>query len=257
MNFAIDIGNSYTHLALFQGNRVVKRFDLPAGSNRGMILKKLEIISKHIEAIENIGISSVSPQVNQIWVRSIRNIFNKRPLIINYKSKLPLQLNVKNVSKLGADRICNSVFGYEIFARKNNVIVIDIGTAITFDVILSKGEFIGGIIAPGINLSARSLNMFTKKLPVLGYKDQKFTKTVIGHNTKSAIQSGLLNYSLFAIEGMIKAIEAETGKKFEIIFSGGAAKAFKKKIKRPAYYIENSVLPGINYILNYQKKNSI
>jgi len=252
MNIAVDIGNSFTHLALFKGNRVVKRIDLPAGSNREMILKKLKTLLKFSKSIESIGISSVFPAANSQWIRIIRNIFKKKPLIINYKSKLPLRLNVKNPSKLGADRICNSVFGYEFFERKKNVIIIDIGTAINFDVVFFKGEFTGGIIAPGINLSAKSLNIFTKKLPVLGYKDQKFPKAVIGHDTKSAIQSGLLNYSLFAIEGIIRAIESETGKKFEVIISGGSGKIFKNRINRNVKFIQNSVLPGINYILNYQ-----
>jgi len=251
MNIAVDIGNSFTHLALFKGNRVVKRIDLPAGSNREMILKKLKTLLKFSKSIESIGISSVFPAANSQWIRIIRNIFKKKPLIINYKNKLPLHLNVKNVYRLGADRICNSVFGYEFFAGRKNVIVIDVGTAITFDVILLNGEFIGGIIAPGINLSAKSLNVFTKKLPVLRIKDQKFPKAVIGYDTKSAIQSGLLNYSLFAIEGIIGAIESETGKKFEVIISGGSGKIYKNRMIRKVKYIENSVLPGINYILNY------
>jgi type III pantothenate kinase len=253
MNIAIDIGNSFTHLALFRKNRIVKRIDLPSDTNRKMILKKLKPLSKSIELIGGIGISSVFPEANLHWAQAIRSTFKKKPLIINYKSKLPLQLNVKNASKLGADRICNSVFGYSFFAGRKNVIVIDIGTAITFDVVFSTGEFIGGIIAAGINLSAKSLNIFTKKLPVLGYKDQKFPKSVIGRDTRSAIQSGLLNYSLFAIEGLIGAIESETGKKFEVIISGGAGKIYKNRIKRKVKFIENTVLPGVNYILNYQK----
>lgn len=252
MNIAIDIGNSFTHIALFDGLRIISRVDIETYSNPKVMTKALKRFIPLAVSLKNVGISSVVPQLNVKWNHVIRKTFGKSALIINYKSKLPLRLKVKKPSGLGADRICNSVYGYEFFNRKKNVIIIDMGTAITFEVVLSGGNMTGGIIAPGINLSAKSLNIYTKKLPVLGFKDQKFPKAVIGYDTKSAIQSGLLNYSLFAIEGIIRAIESETGNKFEVIVSGGSGKIYKNRINRKVKYIENSVLPGINYILNYQ-----
>lgn len=253
MNLAVDIGNSYTHISLFKGKKIALNAEIGTYSKPDKISRSFKPFIKFSDSVDDIGISSVVPGLDSLWIKLTQKYFKKSPLIINYKSKLPLKLNVKNPSKLGADRICNSVFGYEYFNRKKNVIVIDMGSAITFDVILSTGVLEGGIIALGVDLSSKALNQFTGKLPKLEFSQQVFPKSVIGKNTVSALQSGLMNYSLSAIEGLVKAIESEKRVKFEVILSGGTARFIRSRLKRKVYFIENSVLPGINYILNYQK----
>jgi len=250
MNLAIDIGNSFTHLAVYTEAKPAMSFKFPTHSafNRQALNKRLSV---HKNAISAIGISSVVPAMDKAWKEYAIKYFKLRPLFVNYKTHLPIVLNIKKPWSLGSDRICNSVFGYLYFKGKENVIIVDMGTANTYDVVLKKGYFTGGIIAPGTETSAKALNLNTGKLPEL--TNFTFGRRVIGKNTFEAIRSGLMNYPLFATEGIIKAIKKEHRSKFKVIITGGMAKTIRKKLSIKTIYIENTVLDGINLILNYNK----
>lgn len=252
MNLAIDIGNTFTHFGLYEGGKSIRTFKVLTHKRVSIPSFHKNHLAKYIHRVEQIGISSVVPNNNLIWKRYIKKYFGFIPLIISNKSKLPISLKVKNSNTLGADRICLAVYGYYKF--KDNVIVCGLGTANTYNVILKNGDFIGGIIAPGINTSAKALNLNTGQLPELHFNTLKFSKSLVGNDTKSAIQAGLLNYPLYATEGILKAIEKEYKRKFKVIVTGGAAKILKKKFAFKAYYVENAVLDGINMILEYQNK---
>lgn len=252
MNLAIDIGNTFTHFGLYKGGKLVRTFNIPTHSKLQLSSFHNKYIIRTADKIEQIGISCVVPKQIQIWLDYIKKYFGIYPLTINNKNKLPVSLKVKNSVTLGADRICLAAYGYSKF--KDNVIVCGFGTANTYNIVLKNGNFIGGIIAPGINTSAKALNNNTGKLPKLNFKDLKFSRSVIGSNTKSAIRSGLLNYPLFATEGIIKAIEKQYRCKFKVVITGGSAKIFKNKFSFKAHYNDNAVLDGINMILEYQNK---
>ncbi len=253
MNFAIDIGNSFTHFGLFKSNKIVKSFSFPSHEQASQ--QNFDEIKSFLfyKEISKIGISSVIPEKIQYWSDFIQKLINIQPLIISNKTKLPIKIKIKDSNTLGADRICNAVYGYEHFKRKENVIVIDLGTANTYDVILKNGDFIGGIISPGIETSAKAMNTNTAQLPLLTYNDFKFNDSIIGNNTKEAIQSGLVSHLLFATEGIVRSIEKELKKKFKVIISGGSARIIKDKFSIKAVYLDDAVLNGINYILNYNK----
>jgi type III pantothenate kinase len=248
MNLTVDIGNSFTHIGLFS-NKLILTFKYPTHSKPNIDLLKTKFYS---EIIESAGISSVVPTMITFWQKRAIKWWKIKPLIVNNRSKLPVRLKVKNSNTLGSDRICNAVYGYEYFNRRENVIIADLGTANTYDAVLKNGDFIGGIIAPGIDTSALALNMNTAKLPLLNIKDYKFNKSLIGRDTKQAIQSGLMNYALFATEGIVKAIEKELKRKFKVIITGGPAKIIHNRLSIKSIYVENTVLEGINAILNYQ-----
>ena len=128
--------------------------------------------NKFKNKINRVGISSVVTGVNKLWTGFIKNNFSLTPLFINYKVDLPLYLKIKSPQTLGADRICNVVAGYEYFGKKENVIAVDFGTAITYDIVLRNGNYMGGIISPGIETMAKSLHHFTSKLPMLKNSDR-------------------------------------------------------------------------------------
>ena len=252
MNLAIDIGNTYTHLAVFNNNKIIKNTDVLTNSKAEYTKAIIFLYNKYKQKIKNIGISTVVPKAEKFIILETVKHFKINPLTVNYKSKLPVKIKVKNPGTLGADRICNAVFGYEYFERKNNVIIADMGTANNYEVVLKNGDFIGGIIHPGIGTSAVALNLKTGKLPLPDIADLKVKSSVIGKNTYDAIQSGLLNSAIFTAKMFISSVEKEYNSRFKVIVTGGFGLKLKKYIKKEAVYRKNTVLDGINCILNYQ-----
>jgi type III pantothenate kinase len=131
------------------------------------------------------------------------------------------------------------------------VIVIDLGTATTYDVILKNGNFIGGIIAPGIETSAKALHANTGKLPLVGLKQLRFPRKVVGRNTLEAIQSGLMYSASISVDGMIRQIEKDYNSKFKIVLTGGLSKVVYHRISFKAKLEKNMVMKGLNEIIKY------
>ncbi|MBZ0203207.1 MAG: type III pantothenate kinase [Ignavibacteria bacterium] len=250
MKLAIDIGNSNTHLAVFAGSKPVFVLSFSNGSPKNYRKTLRNAFERTRGNITSVGISSVVPKLTSICIKESRNKFKLTPLTINNKTELPVTIKIKNPGSIGADRLCNAAFGFEYYKEKENVIIADFGTANTYDIVLRNGDFIGGIIAPGIMTSSKALSLSTGKLPLIDYKEMKFNNSVIGKYTKKAILSGLINYPLFATDGIVSSIEKELKRKFRVILTGGAAKPFVSRLSHPAIYIENTVLHGINIILN-------
>jgi len=251
-NLVIDIGNSNTHIGIFS-SKLIHSLKFPTHGDSAVkdADSVISLLGKKI--ISYCAISSVVPDKENFWHQYINIKLKVNPLIISNKTKLPIKLKVKNSIALGTDRICNAVCGYEFFKKKHNVIIIDIGTALTFNVVLKSGDFVGGIIAPGVGMSAKVLNDSTGKLPYLSNENLSFPKSIIGNDTKSAIQSGLLNTAKYAIEGLFEAIQKETKQGFKSILTGGNARIFVNKLRFKPVYIENAVLIGLNRIVEYNK----
>lgn len=251
MNLAIDIGNSFTHFAIYNGIKSLYNYNC-SSVNKTDLSKAIKRIGKEFN-IGKIGISSVAPKTHKAIKSYIRTNFRIAPLTINYKTELPLKIKIKKSYTLGPDRICNAVFGYLTVKGKSNVLVIDMGTANTYDLVLKNGDYIGGIIAPGIMTSSRALNSNTGKLPLLEQSKLSAKAPLIGRNTFEAIQSGLVNYTKFATEGLVKAVKKEYSGKLTIIVTGGSAKFLGNELDFEHIYRKNTVLEGINFILNNQK----
>ncbi|NOS86128.1 MAG: type III pantothenate kinase [Ignavibacteria bacterium] len=250
MNLAIDIGNSFTHFAVYKDSRNVYTYNC-SSINRIDLVKAIKKISKKFRIIK-IGISSVSADTLKIIKSYIRKEFKISPLTINNKTKLPVKIKIKKSHTLGPDRICNAVYGYDTVKAKCHVLMIDLGTANTYDLVLKNGDFVGGIIAPGIMTSSRALNSNTGNLPLLEYRKLSVKAPLIGRNTFEAIQSGLVNYMKCATEGLVKAIRGQYKGKLRVIVTGGSAKFLGRKVNFDHIYRKNTVLEGINIVLNYQ-----
>lgn len=250
MILAIDIGNSITHMAVYDRNRIIylRKFPTRSQSAEKFVLAAASRFRGKIVAA---GIASVVPGKNKLWRILIKKNFSLNLAFISDKVYLPITLNVKSPHKLGADRICNALAAYEYFGKKENVIAVDLGTAITYDVVLKSGEYLGGIISPGIEIMAKSLHAFTSKLPMLKRTDMIVPKRVIGRSTVEAIRSGTLYSALASFEGIMVKIENERKIKFKIVLTGGFAKYIHASTKFNTVIRENLVLDGINYIIGY------
>ncbi|MCX7878189.1 MAG: type III pantothenate kinase [Ignavibacteria bacterium] len=244
MNLAIDIGNSFTKIGLFNKGRLYKVNTYRTFSND--ISFTFPVIPR------NAGISSVVPEQTDLYVDLCLKKFNLKPLIINNKINLPIKLKVRKSYTLGSDRICNSVFGYEYYKRKENVIIISFGTAVTYDVILRNGDYIGGMISPGPDISAKALHLFTGQLPIVNTKDSQ-GNLLVGYDTVSAIKSGILNSVLFTASQFVKSSQKNYRRKFRVIVTGGYSDLFINKLDFKHHYEKYSVLKGINYIISYNQ----
>jgi len=250
LNLAIDIGNTSTKFAIFNNHKIVFYFRIPTSPkiNPVGIFKNLPQSSKN--NIKQIGISSVVPSENVMYRQSCITYFNIKPLIISTKNKLPVNVMMDEPLKTGADRLCIAVSGYEYFKKKKNIIVVGLGTANTFDVILKNGDFIGGLIAAGLEISAKALFELTEKLPLIESKNLKIPNKIIGKSPEEAVRAGLLYTALYSVEGIINHIEKEYKRKFKVIITGGFGKTLKKHLNFDAKFIDDMVLKGINEIIN-------
>ena len=151
-----------------------------------------------------------------------------------------VKIKIKNKKQIGSDRIANDVGVYKKY--KCNCIVLDFGTASTFDVVTKEGVYNGGIIAPGVNLSIRSLVNSADQIPLFSIKKQK---KVIGKNTIEALRSGFYWGYFGLISNIILKIEKETNKKYKIVFTGGYADLFKTSINRSFTIDKHITIKGV------------
>ena len=157
--------------------------------------------------------------------------------------KLDIDIQVKNKKEVGFDRLVNSICGYKKFG--GNLIIVDFGTATTFDVVGESGEYLGGVIAPGVNLSVKILHDMTAQLPKIQVKKQD---NVIGKSTIEAMNSGIYFGYISLVEGLIKRIEDEYGKEMIVVITGGLLGVFENSIPKVNYVEPDLTLEGLRMI---------
>ena len=194
--------------------------------------------------------SSVVPKYHLILRKFLKRFYNINLREIKEKTfNKIVKINIKNNNQVGSDRIANAVGVYKKY--KSNCIVLDFGTATTFDVITENGIYNGGIIAPGVNLSLKSLVKSADQIPIFSIKRQK---KIIGKNTIEALRSGFYWGYVGLINNIILKIEKETKKKYKIIFTGGYASLFKTSIIRRFTIDKNITIKGIIEIFRKNKE---
>ena len=255
MNIIIgDIGNTITKICLVESKNYKIKKIVFFNSNKIYSKKNLTSIFKKIiknKKIYKIALfSSVVPKYQLLIKSFLKRKFNiSLKEIKDKKIKKIVKINIKNKNQVGSDRIANAAGVYKKY--KSNSIVIDFGTATTFDVINKNGVYNGGVIAPGINLSIKSLSVAADQIPLFLMKKQKKT---IGKNTIEALRSGFYWGYLGLINNIILMIQRETKKKYKIIFTGGYANLFKTSIIRPFTVDRNITIEGIIEIFKENKK---
>ena len=195
--------------------------------------------------IEGAIICSVVPQATNSFSEAIHKYLSLEPIIVGPGIKTGLKVNIDNPKELGPDRIANSVAGYLI--TNSDTVVIDLGTATTFDVVSKNKEYLGGSIAPGIKIS---LDALTSKTASLKSVELDTPNKVIGKNTYEAIQSGLIMGHASMIDSMVEKIILEIDIKPKIILTGGLSKVVQPILNVNVEYIENLTLVGLEEIFN-------
>ena len=253
--FAIDAGNTDIVIALVKDFKIykvnrIKTIDFKKKKNlfkKFMQIKKILNVQNKIQCI----ISSVVSHIDNDLKKSCLFFLKEKPHFVKFnKTKLNIKIDFKNKNEVGADRIVNTIAVKSLY--KTPALVIDFGTTTTFDVINNYGDYIGGLITPGINLSIENLYHKTSKLPLVEFKKNN---NIIGKNTKDAIQSGIYWGYVGLVSFIIKKIQRRFKKKLFCVSTGGLSKIISKDINLINTINENLTIIGLIEIfkLNYDK----
>ncbi len=213
--------------------------------------REIAYFNARYDGLEGVIISSVINDSREM-TDYLGNLFDTC-IELNHNTPIPLVNRYRTPDTLGYDRIAAAVGAYTIYPKKN-VLVIDAGTAITFDLVTAGGEYLGGNISPGMAIRFKSLNKYTNRLPFLERPDEK--PPLLGSSTKEAIQSGIVNGILFEIDGFIGAM-TQCHPDLQVVLTGGDAKYFEGKLKSSIFVDLNLNLIGLNRILEHNASEKI
>ena len=236
MILCIDIGNTSIAYSIWDGKKFSKINRIATGRN--------ELKISDMDLVDSIAISSVVPKLTNHY----SNYFNKigiKPFIVNHDN-CKINLVVDNPSEVGPDRICNAYGAQKKYGSP--CVIVDFGSATTYDIINENGDFIGGAIAPGIDVSA---NYLIKKAALLNEAIFKFPKHVIGKNTSANLQSGIMYGGLYSVNGMINRIMDEMNtKNIRVVLTGGFSVLISEYLDIKHELDETITLYGLKSILS-------
>jgi len=249
MLLTIDVGNTNTVLGVFRGDELIANWRLTTAREQtvdeyGVLARNLFTLA-HLDrdAITGVIISSVVPPVNWTLAEMARIYLGKKALFVELGVKTGMAVLVDNPLEVGADRIVNGVAAFHRYGGP--CIVVDFGTAITFDAISVKGEYLGGVIAPGIGIASEALFARAARLPRVEIRDPG---KVIGTNTVTHIQAGLYYGAVDMVDGMISRIKKELGGNATVVATGGQAKLVARGSKQIQHTDEFLTLTGLRLI---------
>ncbi|MDD2497137.1 MAG: type III pantothenate kinase [Desulfitobacteriaceae bacterium] len=224
MLLAIDAGNTNIVLGIYEGDRLIERWRVSTDRQKtydeyGILIKNLFDYHGHQFAdIKAIAIASVVPPLMTALAKMSQEYFDIQPLVIGPGIKTGMPIKFDNPREIGADRIVNAVAAYEAYGSP--LVVVDFGTATTFDVVSRQGEYIGGAISPGIGISTEALFARAAKLPrVELIKPQN----VITKNTVNGLQAGIIYGFAGQVDGIVKRMKKELGEEAFVVATGGLA----------------------------------
>lgn len=246
----IDIGNTNITLGVFEDESILETFRLP--SDKELPQEEYEILLHTLFKKYKITaciIASVVDELTRTLKHAADNVFHLNSIVLTNKLNLGINLKLKNPREAGADRIANACGAYMLYSKP--AIIVDIGTATTFDILDKNGDFLGGVIMPGPNLQFRALNKSTSKLPKI---DANTVDKAIGNNTADAILSGVIRGSACAIEGLIEQCEAELSDRAVIIATGGYSSLISKYMNRQFDFVNPYLtLEGLRFLYELNK----
>jgi len=224
MLLALDAGNSNVTIGAFDGNRLAGRWRLrtvlaQTSDEWGILLRNLFSLSGlDLSRVKGIIVSSVVPPLDPALAQMGRVYFQTEPLFVTPETDTGLEIGYDNPAEVGADRIVNSVAAYRKYGGP--CVVVDLGTAITFDAVSEEGRYLGGLICAGIDIAVEALFAKTARLPMVEFRKPS---KLIGTNTVGSIQAGLYYGALGMIDGILERLTAVLGPQTKMVATGGQA----------------------------------
>ena len=256
MLLVIDCGNTNAVLALYDGQDLAAHWRVPSKPlpELDKLLATLRTHQAELQAenqkIDKVIIASVVPEAEGALIKFAKSVSADWQVIVSGKTPLGIEIDVQTPSEVGADRLVNAVA--VAHAGILPAIVIDFGTATTFDVVLPDAGahnisaiYAGGLIAPGINLSLQALGLAASKLPQIEIKSWPADLPIVGRDTYSAMQAGVLWGYVAMVEGIVERIMQEYDRSFELVLTGGLAPLFQPHLKYQTHHMPHLTLDGL------------
>ena len=253
MLLAIDIGNTDTTLGVFEGEELRATWHMATVIHRmadeyaALLLDLLRHRGLGTSDIKEVALCSVVPPLTATFEELFRRYFDISPLVVGAGVKTGVRIRMDNPREVGADRIVNAAAAHHLYSGP--VIIVDLGTATTFDMVSKEGDYLGGAIAPGIVTAAEAMFSRAAMLPRVELTRPQYA---IGTNTITAMQSGLVFGYVGLVEGMVARIQKELGEKTKVVATGGYAELIAKETKVIDAVNLNLALVGLRliYLMN-------
>lgn len=256
MLLAVDIGNTDITFGLFQEKELITRFratvKIPRSSDEygELICSILDQKGYHPEEVKEVIIASVVPKIMYSFVSGIVKYLKCQPLVVGAGTKTGIRIETANPKEIGPDRIVDAVAAYELYGGP--IIVVDYGTATTYDIVSEQGAFQGGVISPGIRISANALWSNAANLPEIEIRD---SEKIIAKDTVSAMQAGLFFGTVGQSEYIIRKIKEECGyDNIKVVATGGLGKVIAENTDEIEIYDSDLTLKGLQIIYEKQKR---
>jgi type III pantothenate kinase len=256
MLLVLDVGNTNTTLGLYDDDQLTHSWRLTSERQRtvdeyGILCRSLlDLCGLQSDSITDIAVSSVVPPLDFTLYKMAEVYFQVQPLFISARNA-GMPLRIDNPAEVGSDRIVNAVAAFEKYGGAS--IIVDFGTATNFDVISKNGEYLGGVICPGIQISADALFQRAARL----YRvDIRHPEKVIGTNTTACVQSGLYYGSIGLVDGILEKMLEELGTETQIIATGGLAPLISKGSRLIGSVDQDLTLEGLKLIYQRHKRTA-
>ncbi len=249
MLFVLDVGNTNTVIGLYEGESLKHHFRI--STNRSATADEMgELVLSLVErrgvqpaAVEGCVLASVVPPLNRVIVEALTGAFGKTAVVVGPGTKTGMPILIDNPVEVGADRIVNAVAAWARY--KQALVVVDFGTGTNLDAVNAKGEYVGGAIAPGLDISMDALFTRAAKLPRV---ELKKPPRAIGKNTIHALQSGLLYGYAGLVDALVERMKAELEPRAKVVATGGLAFLFEGVSRTLEAYDEFLTLDGLRHI---------
>ncbi|MGB9605476.1 MAG: type III pantothenate kinase [Bryobacteraceae bacterium] len=249
MLVALDVGNTNVTIGVFLGERLLARWRLSTAREQtadewGILIRNLFLLSElRLDAIKGIIVSSVVPPLDGALAEMAEEYFGLPAMFVTPETDTGLKICYENPREVGADRIVNSVAAFHKYGGP--CVIVDLGTAITFDAVSAQAEYLGGLICAGIGITIESLFAKTARLPLVEFREPA---RLIGTNTVASIQAGLYYGTLGMIDGILERLVAHLGSQTKLVATGGQARLIVRGSRYLRQVDDNLTLEGLRLI---------